>query len=252
MRLDIIAATLAALIPTTALAQTSSVCDVLVKNPVFTTATISKSAESKNRFRLLQCSADWKSASDAQKAGIGLDIPIYDLTIPLDANWSDTKVEQWKSSHCSSEERKADYGSTLYASSYAIDPTSAQSALACLTTLLDRKAVRCSVTETSSAVIFEAEWRKTTGEVGPGPKVKSFVASKATCLNEDVLSAGKFLPDGGASVLCTAKDEPPVFSLNTDRGQCFAAGSGKEDVLGLSGTVTLDRATTFRAKRIKI
>jgi hypothetical protein len=53
-----------------------SICSVFVTKPIFTSTTIKSTTQAKDAFRLLQCSAQWKSSTDAQQAGISATVPI--------------------------------------------------------------------------------------------------------------------------------------------------------------------------------
>lgn len=233
-----------------AIAQ-SDICASFLTNPIFTREVYDRDLKSDNQFKALQCAANWKSSSEAQAAGIDAKIPIYDLVVPFTANWNQSKVEQWKSTNCSSTDRSAVYEEKLYQSSLKISPVSAEAALQCAKAQIDTKALRCQVTEAEGTIIFEAEWRRTAGEKSDAaPRVTSMSIVSANCLNAADLGPGTVLVEGGKSLLCKRGDEVPLFSINTDRGQCFAYGFSKKDSIELAGTMILDRPTTLKGARI--
>lgn len=212
--------------------QLADVCKTFLAKPVFTTTTVNATAASKENFRLFQCSANFKSSSEAQAAGIDVTVPIYDIPVPINANWSDAKVEQWKSSHCSDQERKAQAQLAYYSSVYSVDPISAKTALECArilggvtTAQFDTAALRCTLNETQAAYVFEARWRRTSGEQGSPPKVVSFTTMNTTCMNATALAPNANVSEGGVPVLCSVTDKAAAFTLVTDRGGCSAAGT---------------------------
>ena len=203
-------------------------CSIFLTRPVFTSTVLNSSANAKENFRLLQCSANWQSGQDAQKAGLSATVPIYDIPVPFTANWDSSKVEQWKSQNCSQEERSADYSSQLYKSTYAVDPISAKTALQCVvavTAAQGNSALKCNLTETKTALLFQAEWRRTPGEdLANSPVVKSFSVVNTRCQGDE-LAPSKQIEEGGVSVLCSVEKDAAALSLNTSRGQCTAAAT---------------------------
>lgn len=235
---------------TSALAQ-NEVCKSFLQNPIFTKSTIQSSAVTKDRFRLLQCSSQWKSSQEAQQFGIDTTIPIFDIAIPLEANWSQSKVDSWKSKNCSAEERKSDLNTTYYQAVTSIDPITAKAAVECMriTSAADtegRKALRCSVSENASVITFLAEWRRTAGESGP-PLVQSFSVVNAKCQGDtSVFKKTREVSEGGTAVLCKALgDDAPAFSLVTQRGSCVAVGTPKTPAQELGGEIILTGPRSF-------
>lgn len=209
-----------------ALAQAPE-CSTFLTNPVFTKVTTESSGAAKESFRLLQCASSWKSASEAKSAGIEATIPIYGIPVPIEANWSQDKVEQWKNQNCSAEERKANSSFRYFQSVNAIDPITAKTALACYEAKFKadaaaRSALRCRITDTPASVVFEAEWARTPGEAANPPIVESFFTEGTTC--QGTITAGSPVPEGGRAVMCsTPTAAAAAFSLNTSRGSCTVA-----------------------------
>jgi hypothetical protein len=134
---------------------------------------------------------------------------------------------------------------------YRVSPISAENALQCVRAKEDNKAIRCNVTESEGSIVFETEWRRTTGEAASAaPQIQSLTMSSANCLNASDLAPGTVVTDGGVSLLCKRGDEAPLFSVNTTRGQCFAYGMSKKDAIELSGDVVLDRPMIYEAARV--
>lgn len=242
---------LATLLPLGALAQ--EICRAMLDSPIFTRTNVERTEASRNSFKLLQCSAQWRSAADAQAAGISAEIPIYNIPIPFTANWNQNQVEQWKQQNCSNEERSASYGLKLTESAYSINPVTADKFESCIKSFVDQQAVRCGITETPNSVVFEAVWRRTTGESpSAAPKVRAFSSIGAQCVNGNQLSPNTPLNEGGISILCSVGEQVPVFTLNTDRGQCFAAASANRETITLQGTIVLQKSETFRGRTVQI
>lgn len=247
--LTVIAAT-ATMLGSAAFSQTTSICNNIPV--VYTSERVLENEGFTSNFRRLQCAADWKSAKNAIDAGVAADVPIYDLPVSFTANWDQNKVEQWKSENCSDEERSADYASTLYRSTYSVDRITAQAQLECIQSLMDRRSVSCGVTETSSSIVFEAFWRRTSGETNNPPVVTSFNSVNTECIGVDALAKGAPIVEGGINVLCNLGEAAPMFSLNTDRGSCVASGSGKDNAITLTATLKLSEPISYRANRIVV
>lgn len=154
--------------------QLANACKVFLDKPVFTNQTTQSSQVTKDNMRLLQCAASWKSAAEAQSAGIEATVPIYGFKVPFSANWDNSKVEEWKTSNCTAEERSSQANLRYYNAVYSVDPVSAKTALECFdrafkaeVDLASASALRCGLTETNAAYVFEAKWRRTAGEAGP-------------------------------------------------------------------------------------
>ncbi len=134
---------------------------------------------------------------------------------------------------------------------YRVDPVTAEAFKSCIDIALGPRAVRCSVTETASSIIFETTWRRTSGEdASSAPRVAGFTFSGATCRDTQALAPGVNVPDGGVAVLCQAGDDVPLFAVNTNRGQCFAAGSANRENLTLTGNISLDKPTVYRGRSV--
>ncbi len=231
-------------------AQGLSVCSSIPV--IFTSETMTRTEGITENFKKLQCASTWKSAQDAISAGVGVDVPIFDLPVSFTGSWDQEKVEKWKSNNCTNEERSANYTTTLYRSSYSVDPVSAKAQLDCIKSFIEQKAVSCGVTETGSAIVFEVFWRRTPGESSNPPVVSSFDTVNTNCSGKGVLASGVAIGEGGVSVLCSLEDQSPAFSINTNRGNCIASASGKEKVLTLDGEVELSGPVSYRASRIYI
>lgn len=229
----------------------ADICGMFLTNPIFTKENYDSTLKTDDSFKQLQCSASWRSASEAQAAGISGKVPIYGLVVPFTANWDQNKVEQWKNSNCSAAERSGFYEETLHKSALKISPTSAEAALECAKAQVDARALRCSVTEGDGTIIFEAEWRRTAGEAADAaPQIQSMTISSATCLNVADMAAGGTVKEGGTSLLCKRGDDAPLFSINTNRGQCFGYGMSKKDAIELDKTIILDHPTTYKGSSI--
>jgi hypothetical protein len=204
-------------------AQSPDVCKAFLQHPIFTSAVTTSNAQSKESFRLFECSANFKSASDAQSAGISATVPIYDILVPFSANWDNNKVEDWKSSHCSDTERHSRSGLAYYQAVYTVNPVTANDALACYQAQFQRQAeeqsttaVRCELTETQNSYVFNAVWRRTAGETSAAPVVTSFTAVNSTCMNAAALVNGASLSEGGTPLLCTVAGSAGAFALTTN------------------------------------
>lgn len=243
-----VATTAAALAAKLVNAQTApDYCKVFLEKPIFTTATTTSSATQRENFRLLACSSSFKSAAEAQSAGIEATIPIYDLPVPFTASWDNQKVETWKSANCTAEERAGSASMAYYNASYAVSPVSANAALACYVELfkaMGNEALRCELTETSNSYVFNARWRRTAGEAGPGPKVTQFTVLNTQCLNAAALGDGTFVSEGGIPVLCTVGKDAAAFALTTDRGGCSASGRYRAPKLIMPATLVLSAPFT--------
>jgi hypothetical protein len=229
-------------------------CSAFLTKPVFTSQTIDSSESVKTDFRLLQCAADWHSSQEAQSAGISLTVPIYGMPVPIDANWDQKKVQQWKSENCSDSERKGDYATRLHTSVYSIDPVSAKAALACFQARFSAegpRALRCLLTETQTALLFQAEWRRSPGESDNPPIVTGFTAINTDCQNAGALGPQKAVLEGGVSLLCTVQEKAAAFSLNTTRGQCSVSAVARLPKIVLS-SMTLTGPTFIPGQDVEI
>ena len=65
----------------------ADICGMFLPNPIFTQENYDSTLKTEDTFRQLQCSANWRSASEAQAAGISAKVPIYGLVVPFTANW---------------------------------------------------------------------------------------------------------------------------------------------------------------------
>ena len=243
-----------------ALAQSAAnVCTAFLSKPIFTSTTIQTSSATRDSFRLLQCASNWKSAQEAQATGIEATIPLYDLQIPFTANWDNTKVEQWKSANCSNEERKSAANLSYYSAVYSIDPITAKAALECFdrgfkaeADVAQGSALRCTLTETPSAYVFEARWRRTAGETGAAPQVVSFTPINTNCLDTASLAKDKFISEGGVPVLCTVTEKAAAFALTTTRGGCSASATVRLPKLQIPKEVILSEPLFISGQEVEI
>lgn len=237
----------------------ASQCKVFLDKPIFTTKTIDTTQESRNKFRLLQCSANWRSASEAQSAGIEATIPIYNLPIPFSASWDNQKVEQWKSSNCSDLERSSQANLRYYEAVYSVDPVSAKAGLDCFdkgfkaeVDLAANSALRCTLTETPAAYVFEARWRRTVGEVGEAPKVINFTSLNTSCPGAQSLSLNQLISEGGSPVLCLVEEKAAAFSLVTSRGGCSASATVRLPKIKLPALLILSEPMFLSGQDLEI
>jgi len=105
----------------------------------------------------------WNNYEEAQKAGIAVDLPIYDMIVPLSAHWDNSKRDAWKKTSCSQQDRKTDYTSAFYSASYEVNPITATSWTQCIKDACVPASLACGLEQTSSAVVFEARWRRQPG-----------------------------------------------------------------------------------------
>lgn len=119
MRFTVFAALLLA--PLLALSQEAS--DVCKSVPTVFKDTVIKSKQSyKDAYKRMLCSASWSSYKDVVNAGIDITVPIYDIQLPISANYSQDKQRQWQSANCSSEERQSDFSADGYLLAKQISP----------------------------------------------------------------------------------------------------------------------------------
>jgi len=234
----------------------SNECAIFLQKPVFTQTSVSSNSQSKTNFRLIQCAAQWKSAQDAQNAGLEATVPIYDIPIPFTANWDQVKVDQWKSQNCSIEERSSDYAGVFYKSTYAIDPVSAKTGLACYEAYFlsqTPSALRCKLTESGGkAMMFSAEWRRMPGETDNPPVIQSFAALFSTCTPTDVFKANNKVSEGGNVVMCIGGEDAPMFSLNTNRGACAVSATPRLPKIVLPAKLVLSSQWVQQAGDVEI
>lgn len=204
-------------------------CSKFLTNPIFTKTTTEVSTASKDRFRLLQCASSFKSYADTRKYGIDVTVPVYGVPVEFGGDFENATVEQWKSQNCSSEDRKSDQSLAYFQSVTTIDPISAKAALECVKSrtevdIASRSALRCRVTDTPAALIFEAEWARTPGEAGNPPIVETFGLAGTNCKGAPgPFGVGQSVPEGGVAMLCDKPERSAAFSLNTNRGSCVRA-----------------------------
>ena len=236
-------------------AQGNNECEAFLKNPVFTSETINSETVKVENFRLLQCSANWKSSSEARAAGVSVTVPIYNIPIPINANWNRQKVEAWKSSNCTNSEINSDYVQNIYWAIYSIAPITAKAALECYKASFEAaqsRALRCRLTELSSSLVFEAEWRRTPGETNNPPIVSKFTTVNTECFNSELLSSSKPVLEGGISILCSVQENAAAFSLNTSRGSCIKSATPKLPAVTLQHEMFLDKPTLIAGQSITI
>lgn len=239
--------------------QLANACKIFLDKPVFTTQTTQSSQVTKDSFRLLQCAVSWKNSSEAQSAGVDITVPIYDLPVPISANWDNTKVEQWKTQNCSAEERNSQANLKYHSAVYAVEPVSAKTGLECFDRAFKAEAdiaagaaLRCTLTETPAAYVFEARWRRTAGETANPPKVQTFTAINTTCPNLNDLAANTAISEGGVPLLCLVGDRAAAFSLTTDRGGCSASASVRLPKLKIPDTLQLSAPLFLSGQEIEV
>ena len=203
----------------------------------------------KTSFKHMLCSAEWSSYSDVVNAGIDVTIPIYNIPIPMSANYSRDKQEAWQKQFCTATERKLDYASTAYKTAYEVDRVTADAWVKCQELQFaskGRSALSCKVIETDSSAIFEARWIRSEGEAdSAAPKVISLTKQNTKCPSP-TLKKNVMLGDGGAAVLCSGNlNKQPTFMLQTTRGACMASGTLAEKATELTGQIELREATVF-------
>lgn len=237
----------------------SDACKIFLDKPIFTQEALSTRTDTNDQFKKFQCSANFKSAQEAQSAGIAATIPIYGLAVPFSANWDQGKVEQWKSTNCTSEERKAVAVINYHQAVLKVDPISAQAATACFAKAFDSeveiaqgKALRCTLTETAASNVFEARWVRTPGETSLAPKVISFHVANTSCYNADALSPSTSVSEGGVPVLCKVMSDPAAFALVTDRGGCSASGKYRMPKVTLPPQMNLSEPFILTADDVEI
>jgi hypothetical protein len=241
--------------PTIALGDDCSTsCGDILKAPIFKTTTVKSGAQFKDSFRKLLCSAQWSSYADAQRAGIAIDLPIFDIPIPLDVNWNSTKQQTWQNKNCSAEERNSDYTSSYYFASYAVDPVTATAWSQCIKDKCLPQSIVCSLTQTETSVVFEAKWRRSPGEPdSSAPKVKTFAFNNTQCSNANDLAPSKTITDANIDVLCKLNLQvAPTFLLVTTRGSCTQATDLTSQETALSGSISLNGPKTYQAGRLAL
>jgi hypothetical protein len=221
-------------------------CDIFLTKPIFTKSTTSVGQAGAESFRRMLCSAQWGNAEDAQRTGIDLEIPIYDIPIPIKANWSSERVNQWKSKACTAVERASNFSVAYANATTSIDPISAKAAVECMAIWAKseaegNKALRCGLSEGASFVAFEASWRRTAGENNNPPVVTSFDSINTNCLgSSSIFAQNATVLEGGISVMCPVSGYvTPAISLNTTRGSCTVAGNARVPAVTLASTLSL-------------
>ena len=229
-------------------------CSRILTSPIFTTKTVKQGSAFKSSFKSLLCTAEWNNYEEAQKAGIAVDLPIYDMIVPLSAHWDNSKRDAWKKTSCSQQDRKTDYTSAFYSASYEVNPITATSWTQCIKDACVPASLACGLEQTSSAVVFEARWRRSQGEAdAEAPHVSTFSVKNTKCTNASDLAPGKVLKDASVSILCSENlTDAPTFLLVTNRGSCVQATDLTKSETALSGTVVLDKPTTYEAARLAL
>lgn len=252
----VVAASISATLMQVALAQDPS--EICKSVPVVFKDTVIKTKETyKSSYKSLLCSASWSTYQDAVNAGIDVTIPIYDIPVPLSANYSQSKQQAWQSANCSQEERQVDFASTGYLLAKEISPATASSWLECIrATQVSAipRALSCKITETDSATVFEAKWRFVEGaKPDEAPVVRSFDIINTKCPGAASFKKGTKIGTGGAAVLCDGNTQKaPMFVLNTDRGSCSASGVLASKVTQLGGKIELKSPMVFKGENVKI
>lgn len=225
----------------------------MLENPIFRTDTVKSGSEYKESFKSLLCSAEWKTYDEARKAGVSANIPIFDMAIPIDANWDSAKKEAWQKKSCSTEERSKGYEAALYTASYAVDPITATAWSQCVSSCTPA-ALICTLEETQSSVVFGAKWRRSPGEMDrAAPVIRTFTFNNTRCSNTKDLAAKETLGDGNIEVLCSQNlQNAPTFLLVTSRGSCTKATDLTSQEVPLTGKIVLDKPTTYKAPRLAL
>jgi len=224
---------------------------------IFKEATINSKSSYKTSYKSMICSASWSSYQDAVNAGIDVTVPIYGIPVPLVANYSRNKQQEWQSANCSQEERQADFASTGYLLAKEINAITATAWLGCIRATQEASAVpralACKVTETDAATIFEAKWRIMEGaQANEAPVTKSIDIINTKCTGT-AIKKGTKIGTGGVALLCDGNtDMAPMFVLNTTRGSCAESGVLAASVTQLGGNIVLQSPMVYRGKNIKI
>ncbi|WP_312992971.1 hypothetical protein [Achromobacter animicus] len=243
----------AATCPTWAQDDPTKICATVPT--IFTEKAISSHKSGATSLKKMLCSASWSSAQDAVTAGFDITVPIYDIPVPLSANFSREKQEAWQAKNCSAEERSNQFRAVGYTFVKEINPAVADAWLQCiLTTHQAPRALSCKVTETETSAIFEVKWRPFDGtKIDEAPIVTSLSVQNTTCTNADALKPGTAIGSGGVAVLCAGNvDATPIMVLNTDRGSCLASGALATRVTTLSGTLLLSSPAVYRGDNLKL
>lgn len=220
---------------------------------VFKQETVYNGSKLNTSFKQMLCSAEWKTYSDVVNAGIDITIPIFDIPIPISANYSSDKREAWQKKFCTASERKLDYQSQAYRTAYEVNPATADAWVKCIELARINKVLSCKVTETESSAVFEASWRRVDDELdSAAPKVVSLAIKNTKCPTP-TLKVGIRLKSGGTAVLCDGNiQKAPTFSLQTTRGSCLAAGQLAETVDEISGQIVLTSPMTYRGNKLRL
>lgn len=244
----------AATFPTRAQDDPTKICATVPT--IFTEKAVSSQKSGATNYKKMLCSASWSSAQDAVNAGFDATVPIYDIPVPLAANFSRAKQEAWQSKNCSAEERASDFSAVGYNFVREIHPVVAEKWLQCIiaTTPPVPRALNCKVTETETSAIFEVKWRPSEGmKDGEAPIVGSLNVQNTTCTNADALKPGTVIGTGGVAVLCAGNvDATPIMVLNTDRGTCLGSGALATRVTTLAGTILLASPTVYRGDNLRL
>lgn len=227
-------------------------CSAILASPIFTKSTVSQGMSFRSSFKSLLCTAEWNSYADAQKAGIGVDVPIYGMQIPLNLNWNNEKRDEWKKASCNQQQLQTDYQSAFYAASYDVNPITATSWTQCIRDACVPPSLSCSLDQTSSSVVFSARWRRSQGEAdSQAPVVKTFTTQNTACQKPQNLAGGTVLKDAAVAILCNENlINAPTFLLVTSRGSCVQATDLTQTETPLSGRIVLNKPTTYQAGRL--
>jgi uncharacterized membrane protein YgcG len=176
------------------------------------------------------------------------------MKIPINANWDNSKQEQWKSANCSEEERSLDYRTALTIALKTVHPEVVPAWLECVRMKCSRASseISCNVRETASHVIFTAHWDGGTfAALTKSPRVISADVFASGCTN--VPRKGDVIDAGGVSVSCTPKSsEDPLFVLQTNRGDCQMGLSDAAGSVDLSTPLTMADSRYFKAAHITL
>jgi uncharacterized membrane protein YgcG len=229
-------------------------CEQVLLHAPFDTKDVMSGSSYQSYFHNLLCTANWHSYSDAQSAGISAIIPIYGMKIPIDANWDNSRQEQWKSEYCSEEDRSLDYRTALTVALKTVHPEVVPAWLECIRIKCSRPSseISCSVKETASQVVFTARWEGGKfARLSKPPRVISVDVFASDCTN--VPRKGDMIDAAGVSVSCVPKSsEDPLFVLQTQRGNCQMGLGDAEGSVDLLEPITLADSRYFKAAHVTL
>ena len=220
---------------------------------IFKESTIKTKESYKSGYKQLLCSASWSTYQEAVNAGIDVTVPIYDIPVPLNANYNRSKQQAWQATNCSQEERQMDFRSTGFLLVKEISPVTANAWLSCVQATQEANAIprslACKITETETSTIFEAKWRIMEGAPqNEAPITRSLDVINTKCSGNPIKKGTK-IGTGGVALLCDGNtDKAPMFVLNTDRGSCAASGVLAAKASELNGTIVMQSPLVYRGQ----